>query len=190
MEYDADVLISACAKKCNNFYKEKPKKKTSKISEDNQETKFMTLLTQMIPLLSNAHATNANTKHGKDCNKDGNGRNENGDGNRNRSILSKIEPCQLVCAGDFIKKYGRTSHCYPKQDKGKGVCVTHRPKDCNEWQRRKWMQKSGASAGQDSQQQSTAKQGSQQQKKQHLELSDSMKTVLTAGDLSALTTFL
>ena len=93
----------------------------------------MALLTYMIPLLSNAHATNGGNMSGKDCNKVGNDHNGNGDSNRNGSAFSKIEPYRLVCAGDSIEKYGRILYWYPTHNEGKGMYITHRLEDYDEW---------------------------------------------------------
>ena len=89
--------MSACAKKHKNLNKFNLKKKASNSSKENQETKFMDLLTQLIPDLSNACTTKENND-GSD--KNGNSRSKHGnDHNKHGSNFSKIEPCCLVCAG-------------------------------------------------------------------------------------------
>ena len=175
---DVDALISACTKKYNNIAESNSKKKRmgkDKVQQDDQDSKFLALLTNLMPLITNAYVTNGN----------GNGDpNGNGQGRGNKSNennpFSKIEPYRLEFVGDSIVKHGRTLYWCPHHNDGKGMYVTHKPEDHGEWQQRKSASKSGASAGQ----------GPQQEQKQKLELSDSMKAALTMGDLTALTTFL
>ena len=84
LEDNADVLISTCTKKYNNLSKGKlGKKKSSKTSQDNQESKFMALLMQMVSLLSSTYATKEDNMSSKNCNKVDNDCNRYEDSNRN-----------------------------------------------------------------------------------------------------------
>ena len=173
---DVDALVRACAKKYNNIAESNTKRKVvkAKAQQNNQETNFLALLTKLLPLIPNAHATDG----GGNTQGNDNGRFSRNNGN---NPFSKIEPYRLEYTGDSIVKHGRTLYWCPRHNDGKGMCVTHKPEDHDEWQRKKNAFKNGAAVGQNS---------SQQQQRNKLELSDSMKAALTTGDLSALTTVL
>ena len=99
--------MSACADKYNNLNKGKSKNKISKVASEDQDAKFVALLTNMLPLLSNAHAKNGYNKRNNHNN--GNDRYENGDNrNKNSPAFSNIEPCRLVHAGCSIINHRRT----------------------------------------------------------------------------------
>lgn len=103
LEDNVDKLVSACIKKFNNLKKNNPKKRVAKSAKnDDQETKFMALLTQLVPVLSRACAA-----EGGNNDKKGNPRSGNGAAD---GPFSKIEPCRLVHVGDTIEKFGRTSY--------------------------------------------------------------------------------
>ena len=184
LQDDVDALIRACTKKHNNLAKSKTKKKNAKPRQEDQESKFMALLTQMLPILSNAHATNGNG------NFNGNGNNR-GYNNNTDNPFSRVEPYRMEFVGNTIERHGRTLHWCPKHNDGKGMHVTHKPEDHDEWQRKKNAFRKGAASGKGSQPDiAGGGGGTQGQSAQKLELSNSMKAALTTGDLSALTTFL
>lgn len=100
LQGNVDTLIRACTKKYNNIAKSTSKKKKSKAQQEDQDTKFVALLTQMLPLLTNAYATNGN---GSD---NGNGRKRGNNSDLEVNPFSMVEPYHTEFVGDSIIKYG------------------------------------------------------------------------------------
>ena len=140
LEDNVDALVRACTKKCDNITKLKTKKRSTKSQQEDQDSKFIALLTQMLSILSNAHAMNRNGnqfRNRKNC------RNNN----NNENLFSRVESCRTEHVGDAMKKHGRVLHWCPKHYEGKGAHVAHKPEDHDEWQMKKNTCKKGVALG-------------------------------------------
>ena len=147
-ELDDDALVLASTKKHDNLSKGKSKKKVSKVTSDDQDTKFVALLAKVIPLLLNTCTTN--TKDERKNSSNGNDYYENGDNrNRNGPAFRKTEPCRLARVGDSAAKRRRTLHWHLEHDDGKGVCLAHKPEHHGAWQQRKTCQRAEKLASKD-----------------------------------------